>query len=306
MIVPGRDVPFQAFARETWRRVWCDNLIDYAGSVAFSVLLAIFPFLLFAVALAGLVIEPHVIDSLVGYVRRIFLPEAADLVIGHMHDIMEQPRLGLLTLSAAGAVFVASGAVTALMTAFNVAYQVPESRPLWKTRGIAILVTFAAAVLFVLGSVIAFGTDTVASYLGGPLGTVILWLRWPVSGLVMILIVALLYYLLPDVEQRFSCITPGSLFAVVLWLVASVGFSYYVKHFGTYQAVYGALGSVVVVLLWLWISALAVLLGAEINVVLEHLSSKGKEKGQRTMPADAAPQKGAPAFAASPHPNPVR
>jgi membrane protein len=303
MILPGRDVPFKAFAQETWRRVWCDNLIDYAGSVAFSVLLAIFPFLLFSVALAGLVIEPHVIDSLVEYARRIFLPEAADLVVGHMHDVMSQPRLGLLTLGAAGAVFVASGAITALMTAFNVAYQVPESRPLWKTRGIAILMTFGAAALFILGAVAAFGTSTVASYLGGPLGEVILWLRWPVVALVMILIVALLYYLLPDVEQRFSCITPGSLFAVVVWLVASVGFSYYVKYFGTYQAVYGALGSVVVVLLWLWMSSIAILLGAEINAVLEHLSSKGKEKGQRTMPARA--ETPSPTLPASPRPNPA-
>ncbi|HZF54407.1 MAG TPA: YihY/virulence factor BrkB family protein [Polyangiaceae bacterium] len=302
MILPGRDVPFREFARQLWRRSDDDNLIDYAGSIAFSLVLAVFPFLLFAVSVAGLVIDPHLLDSLLEPVRRVLLPEAADVVIKHLHELTARSRMGLLTFSAVGAVWVASGAITALATAFNAAYEVTERRPYWKTRGLAVLLTLLAVVLFILASVIAFAAPSLLGHLGGPLGAVLLWLRWPTTILIMMVTVAGLYYILPDVEQRFGLITPGSVVAVVLWLLGSLGFSYYVTHFGAYQVVYGALGSVVVLLLWMWISALAVLLGAEINAVLEHLSSEGKRRGGRsTEPSrDQASvrSKGAPASAA--------
>jgi membrane protein len=276
MILPGRDVPWRDFARTLWREILSDNLVDYAGSVAFSAILAIFPFLLFAVTLASLVIDPATLDALVGQIRRVAPAQAADLIADRLRALTSGPQPALLTLSALGAVWVASGAVAALITAFDTAYDVRESRPYWKTRALSVLVTLAVAVLFIAASVIALVTPAVAGVLGRPLGTLVMWLRWPVAALLMSVILACLYTVLPDVEQDFKLITPGSLTAVVGWLLASLGFSLYVAHFGSYEVVYGALGSVIVLLLWVWISALFVLLGAEINAVLEHLAPEGK------------------------------
>jgi membrane protein len=300
MILPGRDVPVRDFAQHLWRRSQDDNLVDYAGSIAFSLVLAVFPFLLFAVSVAGLVVDPHVLDSLLEPVRGILLPEAADVVMEHLREITGRSRMGLLTFSAAGAVWVASGAISALATAFNAAYEVVESRPYWKTRGVAILLTLLAAALFILASIIAFAAPAIAGSLGGPISSALLWLRWPVAALIAMLTLAVLYYVLPDVEQRFDLITPGSIVALVVWVFGSLGFSYYVTHFGGYQVVYGALGSVVVLLLWMWISSLAVLLGAEINAVLEHLSSEGKERGGRSTSPGAARESKRPAASAAP------
>jgi membrane protein len=274
VILPGRDVSFLDFARALTREITDDKILDYAGSVAFSAVLALFPFLLFAVALASLVIDPGSLDALVAQIRRVMPAQAADLLTDRLRALTSGPHPGLLTASAVGAIWAASGAVASLTSAFDSAYDVKETRPFWKTRGIALLVTLAAAVLFVVASSIALVTPALTGALGEPLGTLAMWLRWPIAALIMVAILASLYYLLPDVEQDFKLFTPGSVTAVVGWLVASLGFSLYVGHFGKYELVYGALGSVIVLLVWMWISALSVLVGAEINAVLYHLAGE--------------------------------
>ncbi|APR87563.1 Ribonuclease BN [Minicystis rosea] len=283
MHLPGRDIPWKQFLRDVYREFECDNLLDYAGSVAFSVFLAIFPFLLFVVALAGLVIDPATLDTLVAQIRSVAPPQVADILTDRLHALTTGTAPGLLTLGAIGAIWAASGAVSSLMKALDVAYDVRDSRPFWKTRGLAILVTLAGAVLYIAASAIAIATPAVAHALGGVVGALILWLRWPVAVLLMLLIIACLYYFLPDVEQRFRFITPGSVLAVVVWAVASLGFSLYVGHFGRYEVVYGTLGSVIVLLLWIWISAIVILLGAEINAIIEHYSPEGKRTGAKSM-----------------------
>jgi membrane protein len=182
-------------------------------------------------------------------------------------------------VGAVGAIWSASGAVSALTAALNAAYGVRDSRPFWKTRGVSILVTIAGAVFSIVASVVALATPVVADHLGGALGAVFLWLRWPVAAVIMLLVIACLYHFLPDVEQRLRFFTPGSVFAVVAWAIASEAFSAYVRHFGSYDAIYGALGGVIVFMLWMWISALVILIGAEINAVLAEGSPEGKRKG---------------------------
>ncbi|HET9452575.1 MAG TPA: YihY/virulence factor BrkB family protein, partial [Aggregicoccus sp.] len=126
-------------------------------------------------------------------------------------------------------------------------------------------------------------TPALAGWLGEPLGTVVQWLRLPVAGLLMMFLWACLYYFLPDVEQKFKFLTFGSIVGVLLWVIASWGFSKYVANFGSYDANYGALGGVIVMLMWLWISAQVILLGAEINAILEHKSAEGKSPGQHEL-----------------------
>jgi membrane protein len=288
MILPGRDIPFRDFGKLLWKEFTEDKILDYAGSVAYSGVLALFPFLLFAVALASLVVDPGTLDALIGEIHRVAPAQAADLLTDRLRALTAGPPQSVLTLSAVGAVWAASGAVSSLISAFDTAYDVREGRPFWKVRGMSLLVTILAAVFFILASAIALATPALANALGGVLGAVVMWLRWPVAALIMMMILACLYYFLPDVEQEFKFITPGSVLAVVGWLVASLGFSQYVGHFGNYEVVYGALGSVIVLLLWMWISALFVLLGAEVNAVLEHMSPEGKRTGAKSL-ADRGP-----------------
>ncbi|MFT3772115.1 MAG: YihY/virulence factor BrkB family protein [Minicystis sp.] len=283
MVIPGRDVPFKQFARDLYREIDCDYLLDFAGSVAYSAFLAVFPFLLFVVALGGLVIDPATLDTLIDQIRRVVPSAVAEILTDRLHALTSGTRPGLLTLGAIGAIWAASSAVTALMAALNSAYDVRDSRPFWKTRGLALLVTIGGAVAIIVASAIAIATPAVANAIGGVAGALVLWLRWPVAALIMLTVIAVLYYVLPDVEQSFKFITPGSVIAVVLWVIASLGFSLYVSHFGSYEVTYGALGSVIVFMLWIWISALVILLGAEINAVIEQYSPEGKRTGAKSM-----------------------
>jgi membrane protein len=258
--------------RALWQRLIETDLLDYAGSVAFSAILSVFPFLLFVLSLASLVVGPGTVASLVEAVHRVAPPQAAAVVTDRIRALASGPSLGLVTFGAALTVWSASGAAASLITAFDRVYEVRDRRPLWKTRALAVLVTLVSAVLVVAATAAALVTPVVASALGRPLDRVLLCLRWPTAAVLMAVVLAVLYHVLPDVDRPFRLITPGSLVAVALWIAATIGFSFYVGHFGRYEAVYGALGGLIVLLLWLWISAIVVLLGANINAALEHLA----------------------------------
>lgn len=270
MILPGRDIPLRTFARDLVREIDEDHLLDYAGSVAFSAFLAIFPFLLFAVALAGLVVDPSTLDAIVRQVQKVAPDQVAQILSDRLDALVAGTRSSLLTLGAVGAIWASSGAISALMTALNSAYDVHETRPFWKTRAIALGMTVAAAALIVAASAIAIAAPHLASWIGGPARIAILLLRWPVAAALMLVVIASLYHVLPNVKHRFRLFTLGSVVAVIGWVIASLGFSVYVSHFGRYEVVYGALGSVIVLMLWMWISALVILLGAEIDALLLH------------------------------------
>jgi membrane protein len=283
MVLPGKGMGWKEFLKALkgeWER---DDVGLVAGALTFFAVLALFPFLLFLVALAGLIINPQQAAVLVEELGRV-APEAATQILGNrIRDLAQSNSAGLVTLGALGAVWAASTGVVKLMRVLNTAYGVKESRPYWKVRGIAIVVTLVAAVLSILAAVGMVAVPGFAGALGEPLGTLLMWLRWPVAALLIMLVWALLYYFLPDVEQSFKLITPGSVVGVIIWLAASWAFSVYVRNFGNYDVTYGALGGVVVLLLWMWISAQALLLGAEINSILEHRSPEGKAPGGRKL-----------------------
>lgn len=283
MILPGRDVPFGLFLRTLIREIGEDDLADYGAAVAFSAFLAIFPFLVFVVALASLVVDPSTLDVIMDQIDRVAPEQVADILGERLHALSTGTKPGLLTVSAVGAIWAASGAVTALTSALNSANDIRDRRPFWKTRGLALLVTVAAAALVIVASTIAIAAPAVAAHLGGAAQILILILRWPVAAGLMLLVIACVYHFLPDLDQPFALITPGSVVAVAGWIAASLAFSLYVGHFGKYEVVYGALGSVIVLLLWMWISALVILVGAEINAVLSQLAATPTE------PAKAKP-----------------
>ncbi|GMU01994.1 YihY/virulence factor BrkB family protein [Corallococcus caeni] len=281
MVLPGRGMSWKEFfksLKDEWGR---DNVGNVAGALTFQSILALFPFLLFLVSLAGVLIDPHQAQQLIQELSKVAPQEVTKILGERLEALATSNPVGLLTIGGVGAIWAASGGVVALMEALNTVYGVEEKRPFWKKRGIALLTTLGTAVTVVLAAIVAIVTPAVADKLGEPLAGLMLWLRMPVAGILMMLLLAVLYYVLPDVKQKFKFITPGSVVSVIIWVIASWGFSKYVSNFGSYDVNYGAIGGVIVMLLWMQISCMVVLLGAEINGVLEHKSPDGKSPGQR-------------------------
>ena len=283
MRLPGKGIRWKEFFKALWAEWKHDNVGNVAGALTFFGILALVPFVLFLVTLASLIIQPQQVEQLVNGLGQVVPPDATRIIGSEIHSIAHGQSVGLLVIAILGSLWSASGAMVALQQSLNVIYDVQEGRPFWKTRGIAALMTVVSAVLLLVAALVALATPPLAHAAGGALGTVILWLRFPVAGLIAMFIWALMYWALPDVEQKFKFITPGSIVGVILWVAASIGFSVYVQNFGHYEATYGALGGIIVMLMWMWISSQVVLLGAEINAVIEHKSPEGKRPGAKRM-----------------------
>lgn len=283
MAWPGRDMSWKEFSRDLLKETSRDNVLEAAAALTFYAVLAIFPFLIFLVALASVIIDPLQATELVEQLEEVAPQEVTALIGGRLEDLGAQQNVGLLTIGALVAVWSASVGLQGLASALNRVYGVEETRPYWKVRGLAIVMTIVAAAIILAATAAMVALPPIAAAIGGPVEDLVRWLRFPVAGLMMMFVWALLYYSLPDVEQRFRFITPGSVIGVVVWLVASWGFSVYVRNFGDYEATYGALGGFVVLLLWMWISSTVVLLGAEVNAVIEHKSPAGKKVGAHQM-----------------------
>ena len=266
------------------RREWGRNkLSDAAAALTFYGVLSLFPFLLFMVALASLVIQPAQVQALLGELGREVPQAFSQLPSEQLAKLTSGPSRGVLTFSALAAVWSATAGVVSLMQALNTAYGVTEGRPRWKVYAIALGMMLAGAVLAVLAGLVAVAAPALATRLGEPWTMLVGWLRLPLAALLMMILWATLYSVLPDARQKFRFILPGSVVGVLVWLAASLGFSFYVSHFSTFGITYGALGGIIVLLLWMWISSLALMLGAELNAVLARRHS---EEQLRTSEAE--------------------
>ena len=288
MLAPANGVTWKQFFLVLKERFIKDKLMDVAGSVTFFGVLALFPFLLFLVTLAGLVLQPQQVEQFIREIGNVAPADATRIIAEQIRDIHKSQSVGLLTVGFVGAIWSASGGVVSLMDALNGLHHVEDRRPFWKTRGLAVLTTFGASAAILIAALVGVAAGPIAHAFGGPVARLVIWLRLPVAGLLIALVWAVLYQILPDVPRRFRFLTPGSVVAVAVWLIASWGFSFYVLHFGEYNKTYGAIGGAVVMLMWMWISAMVLLTGALINTVLEDLS--------RQTPA-TAPAAGTAGFA---------
>jgi membrane protein len=196
---------------------------------------------------------------------------------------------GLLTFGMLGTIWSSSSGVTAIIDSLNQAYDIQEGRPWWKVRLIALALTVALASFIVISTVLVVAGPTLAEKVAEwfHLGAAFTWtwkvVQWPVVFCLVSIAMALIYYYAPDAEQDWLWITPGSILATFLWLVISLGFKFYVTSFGSYNVTYGAIGGVIVLLLWFYVSALAVLIGAEMNAEIEHASPYGKDPGEKQI-----------------------
>ena len=269
---------FDALKR-TVREFRDDNLTDWAAALTYYAVLSVFPALIALVSIVGLLGDPEeVTDTITEIVTSIGPSSAADTFSGPIESITSNRGAAgvLLVVGLATALWTASGYVGAFMRASNVIYEVEEGRPFWKLRPLQLLVTLVCIVLVALTVVALVATGPLAEAIGEALGVsdeaVTVWgiAKWPVLLVVVLTVVAVLYYASPNARlPGFRWITPGALLAVGLWIVASLGFAFYVANFSSYDKTYGTLGSVITFLVWMWLSNLALLFGGELDSELE-------------------------------------
>ena len=264
-----------------------DNLTDWAAALTYYGVLAIFPALIVLVSILGLVGE-SAMQPLIDKLGEFAPGPAREIVTNAIHNLEgSQGAAGVLfVVGLLGALWSASGYVGAFMRASNSIYDMPEGRPVWKTLPVRVGLTLVLLVLLAVTTIAVVLTGGIAENVGNVVGlgstAVTVWniAKWPVLLLVVSFMFALLYWAAPNVKQPGFCwVSPGGILAVAGWLIASAAFAFYVASFGSYNKTYGALGGVVVFLVWLWISNIVILLGAEFNAELER--GRAIEAGMR-------------------------
>ena len=299
------NLPPWVFLKKLAKRISDNAATDRAATLAYYFVFALFPFLSFLVTLTAYLPLQGAMQELLARLNELMPGEAMAIVQDQLEKLVTVQRPRLLTVSLLLAVWSASRGVDAIRTALNLAYDVKESRPFWKTQGMAIGITVIGAVLVLVSiTLIALGGkagEWLASQLGIQQVYAMAWavLRWPITMFLIMLVVASLYYFLPDVEQEWRFITPGSVLGTSLWLLSTWGFTQYVEHFGKYDVMYGSIGGIIVLLTWLYLTGLIFVLGGEINAILEHAAHEGKAEGARAAGQAPPPPEDRPS-AASP------
>ena len=280
-------ISWYELAKRTFNEIMEDDVMGLSAQLAYYFFLALFPALLFLVAIASYIPVQDLMTQVTDALARFAPGEVLTIVRDQLKEIGGSKSGGLLTFGFLGTLWSTSAAMAGIMSTLNRAYEITESRSWWKVRLIAIGLTLAVGV-FVL---ISFALVVVGPALAGPVAD---WLglgqafeitwkiaQWPIVFLLVASGIGLIYYFGPDAEQQWEWITPGSLVATLLWLISSLGFRYYVTSFGNFNATYGTIGGIIVVMLWLYITGMAILAGAEMNAEIEHASPWGKEKGEK-------------------------
>jgi membrane protein len=256
-----------------------DNLTDWAAALTYYAVLSIFPAFIAMISILGLVVDPATITRVVTDTVSQLGPESAvDTVTRPIEQISANRSTAFLGLivGLALALWTASNYVGAFMRASNSIYERDEGRPFWKLRPLQILVTLILVLMAALVVLALIVSGPVAEAIGSAVGlgdtAVMVWdiAKWPVLLVVVMLMLAILYWSAPNAKPAgFRWISPGSVVAVILWVLASAGFALYVANFSSYDKTYGTLGGVIVFLVWMWITNIAVLIGAELNAETE-------------------------------------
>jgi membrane protein len=278
--------------KRTFKEYKDDNLTDLAAALTYYGVLAIFPMLIVLVSILGL-IGHSATQPLIENLGKVAPGPAREIFTSAIKNVQSSKGTAgiLFIVRLAGGLWAASAYVAGFMRASNIVWEVGEGRPIWKTIPLRLAVTLVTVVLLTGSAVAVVLTGGLAKEVGDVIGVgssaVTIWdiAKWPVLVLVVSLMLSILYYASPNVRHPgFRWITPGSVLAVLLWIVASAAFAFYVASFASYNKTYGALGGIVVFLVWLWITNTVILLGAELNAEIE----RGRQI-QAGAPADREP-----------------
>ena len=286
---------WRELAKRVWSEVQKDNVFGRAAELSYYFLLALFPFLIFLTSIIGVVLGSGTgtRHALFQYLARIVPPSAFQLIDNTMYEVSESSGSGKISFGILAALWAASNGLGAITESLNTAYDLKETRPWWKQRLTAIGLTVALSILIIGALILVVAGGHIAEWLAAhyglgpvfPTGWKII--QWPVVLACMTFAFALIYYLAPDFrEQAWQWLTPGAVIGVVLWLLVSLGFRVYLHYFNSYNATYGSLGAVIILMLWLYFTGAAVLIGGEVNSEIENAAAKqgdpeAKEKGEK-------------------------
>jgi membrane protein len=285
-------------SHRVYNEIWHDELLDRAAALGFYFLLALFPLIIFLFSLIGVLVNPgsDLQARIFHSIARVAPPEATDLVARTLSEVLRSGGGAKITFGIVLTLWFASGGMTALMAALNAAYDVRETRSWLKTHWMAMALTVCMSVLVISALMLVLFGGNIAGFveqqtrLGGVfVGT---WkvLQWPAALALMVLAFAVIYYFAPDVEdQKWYWITPGSIVCVLLWMAVSLGFRAYLSFYNQYSATYGSLGAVIILMMWLYLTGIAILLGAEINAEIEHAAAaRGVKEAKPTGEKESA------------------
>ncbi len=289
------------FFKLTYKEINEDHVMAFAGNLTYKGLFAVFPFFTFLLSLLGIFNATGLVKTMVDGLSGVAPQSATVFIEDQLLSITQSQAESAFTFGAIISILLAlwgvSGAFRSVMEAMNVMYEVEEDRPFWKVYGLSIFMSLAvivlllgALVLVVFGESIGVAVADLVG-LGSVFATVWSIAQWPVVALVVLLTFALIYYFAPAAEQRFRWISPGSIIAFVFWLIFSLLFSLYASTFGgsSYNETYGSLAGVIILMLYVYYSALIMLIGAEMNQVIEWHIPGGKNEGEKVPEDDRKP-----------------
>jgi membrane protein len=273
--------------KRTVKEAMADNIMGMSAQLAYYFFFSLFPALLLLIAIASYFPVQTLVDDVFKAMSGFAPPEALRIITDQIQKIRDAKPAGLLTFGVATAVWSSSSAMTAIISTLNSAYDIEEGRSWWKVQSTAILLTIGVALFILISFALVIVGPTLAEKIADwvHLGVAFEWtwkiLQWPVVFALACTGIAMIYYFAPDADQDWVWLTPGSVLSTMLWLLASLAFKYYVVNISSYAATYGALGGVMVLMLWFYLSGAAILFGAEMNAEIEHASPYGKEPGEK-------------------------
>src|SRR5215470_1076047 len=275
---PSRELTWRQAAPKIWKKIADDNVFGRAAQLAYYWLFSMFPLLIFLTTLLAFLPMRRNLDQWIGAFSAVLPPEAYTLLNNTFHQIASQQRGGLLSFSILLMLWSSSSGMGAIITALNRAYDTAPARAWWKERLLAIALTLGLAVFIISALALIFFGEIIGAQIARYFGfsstfeTVWAVAQLPIIIILTLLGIELIYYFAPNIERgrngkRWEWFTPGAVFAVGIWLLISFGFRFYVSRFGHFDATYGALGGVMVLMLWLYLTGVAILAGGEINSV---------------------------------------
>ena len=282
-----RTLSWGELLKRTYKELMDDDALGLAAQLAYYFFLALFPAILCVIALASFLPLDSLTDEIVSSLGR-FAPDAMlSIIREQLVRLANGNDGGIFTLGLLGALWSSSAAMVAMISAMNRAYDIEEGRPWWKVRVTAILLTVGLAVFIVVAFGLIVAGPQAADWLSARLGFgpafALTWkiAQWPIAFALVVTGIGLVYYFAPDAEQDWAWITPGAVLATVLWFIGSIAFRFYVVNFGNYEATYGAITGVILLMLWFYLSGLVLLVGAEASAEIEHASPWGKAPGEK-------------------------
>lgn len=260
--------------KQTFKSFFDNDLDMYAAAVAFQMLFAVIPFLILFIAILGFLDLEGLYQILYEQTEAV-VPGGATEMVTQIINEMEQPTGGLIPVALLFALWVASSAMRSATHALNIAYNVEETRPFWSEFLLSVVYTLAIVLLLIGALLLMIVGPQALEWIAGLIAlddlfiTTWVWLRWPVAMILLILAIAFIYYVAPNVKQKFQKIIPGSVLSVLVWIGLSIGFDFYMRTFVDLSILFGGLGAIIFIMIYFYISAAVLLFGAELNAVIE-------------------------------------